>query len=153
MKKLISGNTTARVMAFLFGIVAFLPSALAGGDSYRLFLNGKLVMTQYVTQPLSLANLPLSEANSKDELVVYYSHCGQTGKDRSITIKDESGAVLKVWKFDDATGKKDDGMHIPVKDLLALEKTGRQLSLCYSSQQLPQGRMLTHVSRTAKMAA
>ena len=136
--------------------VAFLSSAFsafAGTDSYRIFLNGKLVMTQYVGQPLSLANLPISEANSKDELVVYYNHCGATGKDRSITIKDETGTVLKVWKFEDAAGGKDDGMHIPVKDLLALEKAGRQLSLCYTAQQLPQGRMLTHVGRAAKMAA
>ncbi len=153
MKKLIFGDVTARILAlFLVGSVAFLPSAMAGTDSYRLFLDGKLIMSQYVGQPLSLITLPLPEANGKGDLVIYYSHCGATGKDRSITVKDEKGTVLKVWKFEDAT-RKEDGMHIPVKELLALEKTGRQLSLCYSSQQLPEGRLLTHVGGAAKMAA
>src|ERR1700743_3169651 len=110
-------NTRAKVVALLIvGVTVFLP-AFAGGDSYRIFLNGKMVMTQYVTQPLSLSSLPLSEANSKDELVVYYSHCGAIGKERSITIKDEKGTVLKEWKFADADNQKDVGMHIPVKDI------------------------------------
>jgi hypothetical protein len=142
----------------LLGTAAFLQPAIAGTDSYEIYLNKKLIVKQFVTQPLTLSSLQLNETNSKDVLVVYYNHCGAIGKGRSIAIKDDRGVVLKEWKFTDAAGSdkysdvtgSDKGMSIPVKDLLALGKNGASLSLFYSSQQLPEGRMLTHVNRGSK---
>lgn len=124
----------------------------AGGDVYRIFLNGKQVLEQYVyaPKPLDLTALPLSEANGNDKLVVYYSHCGAVGKSRVITIKDDQGTVLKEWRFPDAASSKTDGMEIPVREILALQAKGKNLSLFYSSQQLPAGRMLTRVGKSAK---
>ena len=145
----------------LISAAAFLQPVFAGVDSYEIYLNKKLVVKQFVTQPLTLSSLQLNEANSNDVLVIYYNHCGAIGKGRSIAIKDDNGVVLKEWKFTDATGSdkfsdvtgSDKGMSIPVKDLLALEKKGASLSLYYSSQQLPGGRLLTHVNRSAKPVA
>jgi hypothetical protein len=145
----------------LISATAFLQPAFAGVDSYEIYLNKKLIVKQYVSQPLTLSSLQLNEANSNDVLVIYYNHCGAIGKGRSIAIKDDHGVLLKEWKFTDATGSdkfsevtgSDKGMSIPVKDLLALEKKGGSLSLYYSAQQLPAGRLLTHVSRSAKPLA
>jgi len=142
----------------LISAAAFVQPAFGGVDSYEIYLNKKLVVKQLVTQALLLSNLQLNEANSKDVLVIYYNHCGAIGKGRSIAIKDDRGVVLKEWKFTDAAGSDnysdvtgpDKGMTIPVKDLLTLEKNGASLSLYYSSQQLPEGRMLTHVNRGSK---
>jgi len=124
------------------GLITLMNVAKAGGDSYTIYLNGKQMMKQYVTQPLSLASLPVNDLKATDVLVVYYSHCGTIGKDRSISVKDEHGTVLRQWKFADVAGK-DNGMQIPVKELQELQKKNAHISLYYASQQLPAGRMLT----------
>lgn len=126
--------------------------ATAGGDSYTIYLNNKLVMKQYVTQPLSISSLQLDNATGDDVLVVYYSHCGTIGKGRSITVKNEHGDVLKEWKFADVAGK-DNGMQIPVKDIIALQKKSGNISLYYASEQLPSGRMLTSLGKHDKTTA
>ena len=132
-----------------------------GADSYRIYLNNKLILQQYVTRSLDLKSLPLSEANANDKLVIYYNHCGATGRSRSIAVKDENGVVLKEWKFQDAPVKEggmnipagDDGMTIPVKEILALQAKNHELSLYYSSQQLPAGHLLTRVDKVSKPVA
>lgn len=142
------------------GLTMLMQPAFAGTDSYRIYLNNKLILQQYVGRPLDLESLPLSEANSNDKLVIYYSHCGATGKNRSISVKDEKGTILKEWKFADAAVKNemnipagDDGMSIPVKEILALQAKDHGLSLYYSAQQLPAGRLLTRVGKTSKPVA
>lgn len=117
-----------------------------GGDVYQIYLNDKLILKQYSTQPLTMQSLQLTKANINDQLVIYYSHCGTVGKGRTIAIKTEKGTVLKEWKFADTNGSIN-GMVIPVKELLQLEKIadGTQLSIYYASQQLPAGRMLTSI--------
>jgi hypothetical protein len=127
-------------------------SGVRGTDSYRIYLNGKMLLQQYVGQPLKLGSLALGPANSNDNLVVYYNHCGATGRSRSITVKDENGNVLKEWKFRDAAVKnemnipaEDDGMTIPVKDILELQAKHSGMTLNYSARQLPAGRMLTKI--------
>ncbi|HEY4285876.1 MAG TPA: hypothetical protein VGN00_02145 [Puia sp.] len=145
----------------LVGMTALMQPVLAGTDSYRIYLNNKLILQQYVTRTLDLKNLPLSEANANDKLVIYYNHCGATGRNRSIVVKDENGVVLKEWKFADAPVKDggmnipagDDGMTIPVKEILALQEKSHGLSLYYSSQQLPAGHLLTRVDKVSKPVA
>jgi hypothetical protein len=124
--------------------------AQAGGvDRYEIYLNNKLLLKQSVNQPLSLKSLQLNKSNLKDELVIYYYHCGQTGSGRKLAIKDEKGNVVKEWKFTNASGS---GMTIQVKELLQLEKknANNSLSIFYSSEQLHTGRMLTGVQFSDK---
>ena len=123
-----------------------------GVDSYRIYLNSKLILQQYVGQPLKLESLELGAANANDRLVVYYNHCGATGRSRSISVKDGNGNVLKEWKFRDAAVKnsenvpaEDDAMVIPVKEILELKAKHPGLTLSYFAQQLPAGRMLTRI--------
>lgn len=145
----------------LIGLTALMQPVIAGGDSYRIYLNNKLILQQYVTRSLDLKDLPLSEANANDKLVIYYNHCGATGRSRSIAVKNESGVVLKEWKFPDAHVKEggmnipagDEGMTIPVKEILALQAKNHELSLYYSSQQLPAGHLLTRVNKVSKPVA
>jgi hypothetical protein len=139
----------ATVMTIL-GISLSTFTALAGGvDRYEIYLNNKLLLKQSVNQPLSLQSLQLNKSNAKDELVIHYYHCGQTGRGRKIAIKDEKGNIVKEWKFENTSGS---GMTIAVKDLLQLEKkhANNHLSMFYTSEQLVQGRMLTGVRFTEK---
>ena len=144
-------RTIATAMTIV-GIILSTFTALAGGvDRYEIYLNNKLLLKQSVNQPLSLQSLQLNKSNAKDELVIYYYHCGQTGKGRKIAIRDEKGNVVKEWKFANASGSNT-GMTIAVKDLLQLEKNyaNDHLSIFYTSELLQQGRMLTGVQFTDK---
>lgn len=135
-------QTLAKAFTFA-ALLLFTFSAKAGGDSYKIYLNNKLILKQYVTQPLNLKSLQLDKAKSNDRLVIFYSHCGQTGRGRSIAIKNEKGIVLKEWKFANSTGSNE-SMVIPVKELLQLEKNNNSLlRLYYAAKELPKGRMLT----------
>jgi hypothetical protein len=124
---------------FLFiALTAFIGSAKAGLDYYRIFLGEKLIYERYVNKPLDLQNLPLSAANANEMLTVYYFQCNapnKTGSNRSITLKDDNGNTIKQWSFADAQGTNT-AMTIPVKDLLQLQKENksRVLALYYSAE-------------------
>ncbi len=122
-----------------------------GGESFEIYLNNKLLVRQHVTQSFSLQSLSLTEANANDNLVIYYNHCGVPGKARTIAIRDADGKVLKTYTFGDAADTKE-GMVIPVKQLLDLEKKnkGSQLAIYYSAKELPKGITLTSLKMPAK---
>jgi hypothetical protein len=122
-----------------------------GGESFEIYLNNKLILRQAVTQSLTLQSLQLDKASKDDQLVIYYNHCGATGKNRTIAIKDDKGNTIKEWKFADASGNNK-GMTIPVRELLQLEKNYSQTSLniVYYAQQLPKGRALSAIHFTGK---
>ncbi|WP_153800482.1 hypothetical protein [Foetidibacter luteolus] len=147
----------AKPLAFTaFCLVTFAVTAFAGADSYTIYLNNKLILKQYVHQAgLKLDDLQLSEAKAGDNLVVFYSHCGEVGKGRSVAIKDAAGNTIKEWKFADAEGK-DAGMTIPINELLALEKkhAGKGMQIFYySSKFLPKGTALAGINLNGKKTA
>lgn len=135
-------KNAAMIFAFaLLSLFAF--KAKAGGDLYEIYLNSKLILKQFATQPLNIKTLQLDRASADDKLVFFYSHCGKTGKDRRIAIKDDKGKILKEWKFADATAGSE-SMVIPVKEILQLatNKSDGHVVIYYSAQELPRGRML-----------
>ena len=127
-------------------------TAKLGGEGFEIYLNNKLILWQAVNKPFTLYSLQLDKANKNDQLVIYYHHCGYTGKNRTIAIKDDKGNTIKEWKFADASGSNNKGMTIPVKELLQLEKkySHSGLNIVYSSRQLPKGRALTALQFTNK---
>jgi hypothetical protein len=109
-----------------------------GGDSFQIFLNGKLLHQQYVHMDKNVKTLEITSASATDKLDIYYSHCGQIGKERFITVKDEKGHPLKVWQFLDGT---DAGMSIMLKDVPGFEKNSK-LRIFYASREIPNGKQL-----------
>ena len=126
-----------------------------GGDSFEVYINKKLAIQQYVTRGEAVKSLQLDQSNYNDEIEVYYSHCGQTGTGRVITLRDSQNKVLKEWRFQDTPGAKT-SMTCNVKDILSMQKLngGSTLQLYYSSHELPGGRLLAAivVGTTAKTA-
>ncbi|MEO6630538.1 MAG: hypothetical protein ABIN13_02410 [Mucilaginibacter sp.] len=129
-------------------LTAFGFTSKFGLDGYEIYLNNKLILKQYVNQPLSLRVLQLDKANEGDELHIKYTHCANKGPGtgRSLVLEDEQGNSLKKWAFADATGS-DLNMTIAVKELLQLKKknSSHELSLHYSARELPKGEMLGFV--------
>ena len=121
--------------------------AKAGLDSYEIYLNDKLLIKQYVNEPLNLDNLGLDASNVNDRLVIHYSQCNvpnKIGKNRSIIVKDENGNIIKKWNFADAK-ESNTAMIIPVKELLQLEtKSLSKLSLFYTAEGHATGQLLAN---------
>jgi hypothetical protein len=121
-------------------------SSKRGGDSFEITLNGKRVLQQFVYASKGVQTIQLTPTSDNDKLDIYYSHCGQVGKNRYITIKNEKDQPIKVWKFQDATDNNA-GMSLKLKDILSLRKNKTdKLNLCYSSSELPKGKTLATIA-------
>lgn len=121
-------------------------SSNRGGDSFEITLNGKRVLQQFVYASKGVQTIQLTPTSDNDQLDIYYSHCGQVGKNRYITVKNENDQPIKVWKFQDA---KDNNaaMSLKLKDILSLRKNKTdKLNLVYSSTELPKGKTLAAIA-------
>ena len=119
-----------------------------GGDFYRIYLNDKLLVEQFLHAPKEFRYISLNKDNSDDYLIIHYSHCGLGGKSRVISLKDEKGNNLKNWKFEDA---KSTGMRIAVKEILKFSN-GKTINIYYTSKELSTGLKLTSLISKSSLA-
>lgn len=145
MKK-ISSTSPVALQLFILILSATLFSFTNdfGGDTYEVHLNNKLVLRQMVWKQASVSDISIDLKTDAGELSVYYSHCGQTGKGRSISIRDDGHKILKEWSYANATTTHSP-MNLPVKELAALNGAGSKLHLFYSSTELPEGKLLANI--------
>ena len=133
---------------FLFGLSVLLLSFSTnwGGDSFQIYINKKLVVKDYVQASQGTKSFQMDKASYDDQVDIYYSHCGQVGKSRSITIKDENNRLLKELHFADYNGNNS-GMSFKVSDFLNWDKKNGvdQLNIYYSSKELTSGRLLASI--------
>ena len=124
-----------------FSMVLFSFKTPAGGDSFTIHLNNKLVLKQYLHDFKGAQSLTLDASNANDELKVSYSHCGVVGKSRVLIIKDQNGKVLKQWRYEDSKGS----MTCKVKDILSMDKGNTTLSLFYNSAEMSKEQVLVSI--------
>ena len=140
-KLIVAKSLLVLVCATLFSF-----SSKRGGDSFEIVLNGKRVLQQFVYASKGVQTIQLTQTSDGDKLDIYYNHCGQVGKNRYITIKNEKDEAIKVWKFADAVDKNG-AMSFKLKDVLSLRKNKTdKLNLFYSSSELPAGRTLATIA-------
>ncbi len=129
---------TAVIRTFLLALVSmclFTFAARAGGDSYEITLNNKVLIRQALYEPFDLKNLDLSEAKATDKIYIRFLQCnepGKVGKSRAISIRDTKGNIVKEWKFQDSD-QKGNAMVISVGELLALQKNAADRLVVYYS--------------------
>ena len=132
----------------LFGLSALLFSFSGkwGGDSFQIYINKKLVLKEYVHDAKGTKSFQLDKSTYDDQIDVYYSHCGQVGKNRSITLRDENNRLVKELHFADYSGNNS-GMSFKVSDFLNWDKRNGidQLNIYYSSKELSNGRLLANI--------
>lgn len=146
-----------RVMLLLLAITLVAPVmafTLRGGDSFEIYVGKTLVLQQFLHKDKAVKTVDLSTANSADELNVSFNHCGQTGKNRVVALKDNK-QVLKEWKFADIKTGASPQMSIPVKDIVAIQKSvkGKQLSLFYASDLMKDGKVLATLTSNSTQAS
>jgi hypothetical protein len=141
----------AMLSTVLFSFSLKTAETIFGGEGFEVYINNKLVLQQFGKDINTVKTLQLDQSASNGELAIRYFHCGQPGKSRVITIKDEQNVVLKEWKFGDT---KDAAAKLccNVKDILALPKlkTGKKVNLYYTSKELPNGRLLAILTAVNK---
>jgi len=141
MKSIISKAVTLVTLAA--ALVSFSPHF--GGEGFEISLNGKVVLRQFGKDIDKIQTLQLDQSSPNDKLGIRYYHCGRLGKSRTVTIKDGQDNVIKVWRFNDAATVTGD-MSCSVGDILRLKKGSNNIfKLYYTSNELPQGRMLASV--------
>ena len=134
------------IFLFALSTVLFSFTSSWGGDSYQIYINKKLVMKEYVHNSAGAKSLAMDKASYDDEIEVYYSHCGQVGKNRSISIKDENNRLVKQLQFTDFNGKNS-GMSFKVSDFINWDKRNGvdQLNIYYASKELSNGKLLATI--------
>jgi hypothetical protein len=117
-----------------------------GGDSFEIYLNGQRLVQAYVYQNPPVQTLQMTSVSAGDELKIFYNHCGRSGTDRYVYLKDDQDRIVKRWHFPDASGKS--GMACPLSDIVSISNRARNknLNLFYSSKELPDGRLLAALS-------
>lgn len=117
-----------------------------GGEGYTIRMGDRLLIEQHVTLKASVPGFSLHQRDAGEALSIYYSHCGQIGKSRSISIRDDKNTVLKEWKYADVLGEHSP-MVCKVKDILALQRqSGNNVQLVYASKEIPAGKVLANVT-------
>ena len=125
-------------------------STYRGAHSFRVYLNDKMILEQYVGAKEGAKTFELAKANYNDELKVYYNECGQVGKGRSIAIRDENNKTLKEWRFADVNSLTS-GMSCKVGEILDLQKNkSGKLQLYYTSKILPDGQLIAAIAVSNK---
>lgn len=139
----------AAPIAAIFSILLSSFSPKPGGDVCEIYVNNKLVYQKHVaSDDKSLQTLTWKQANSNDQVDIYFSHCGVPGKKRSIAIKDAQNTVLKQLNFADAKGGNNKSMSFKVRDILGTGKNNSTIYLYYSSAELPKGKLLTAIKQS-----
>jgi len=142
MKSIISKTITLVATAAI--LLSF--TSHFGGEGFEISLNGKVLLHQYNKEMDEMKTLQLSTAAPNDVLTIRYYHCGKVAKNRTVTIKDGQGKVLKEFQFKDVSTPMGE-MSCKVQDLSDLNKTNNGvLKLYYTSSELPNGRQLAALS-------
>jgi len=126
-------------------------TAKPGGEGFEVLLDGKVVLQRYGNDLQTVKSISLDKKNTDGILTIRYYHCGRTGKNRTVTVRDASDKLLKTFRFADVAKPVSD-MSIGVKELLGL-KTQGSLKIFYSSSELPAGRQLVRISPASSLAA
>jgi hypothetical protein len=145
MKNLGKGRTILLLLANTL-VAPLMAFTLRGGDSFEIYLGKTLAVQQFLPHDKIVKTVDLSNVTATEELKVSFNHCGKTGTNRTVSLKDKS-QVLKEWKFVDIKPGASTQMIIPVKDIFAIQKNrkGKQLSLFYASDLMKEGKYLRHL--------
>jgi hypothetical protein len=130
---------------FLFTIAFVLFSSFAkpsGGECFEIYLDGKMIVQRCGKAMDEVQTISLPAGTSTGDLTVKYSHCGQTGKSRVLTLKSSDGKVVKEWKYANEKGYAAP-MKCGVKEIMSVKISGsNSLKLFYTSTELPEGKLL-----------
>lgn len=91
-------------------------TSMTGANSFEAYLDNELILKEYVWGERKISTITLDK-NSTATLSIHFNECGNTGTNRSLSLRDGKNKVLKVWRFQDVAASLKDPMPITVKEL------------------------------------
>lgn len=149
---------SAKIRFVLFVIAVFATPLMAftlrGGDNFEIYVGKRLAVQQFLHMDKTVKTVDLSATTPTENLRVTFSHCGQTGTNRKLVLKDQQ-RILKEWKFANVTPGGSPVMAISIKDIVAVQKdlNGKNVSLFYSSDLMKDGKVLVNLATRAAQAS
>lgn len=122
--------------------ILFSFSGRKGGDIVEIYVNGKQVVQQFVHIDKSVKTLNLPLLGNNDKIEVFYSHCGHSGTNREITVRNEKNEIIRKLSFADSKDNRS-FMRFQAKDLPGGKNA--KLGLYYAAKELPEGRLLATI--------
>jgi len=144
MKKLKINTRAYGLVLVILSLVLCSFAINTGSDSYEIYLNAKLVLKEYVHGRKEVKSITLNRNSGEDAISVNYSHCGQMGTSRKISVNNRENKILKEWHFADTQASKDP-MVFKVEEIISLASQHSGLTLTYSSNELPDGLVLATI--------
>src|SRR5687767_7434972 len=92
-----------RAIAVTAIVAALFSFSTSGGEGFEVYLDKKLLIQQFGEQMKQVKTIRLDQIAQAEQLVVRYHHCGQVGKNRVISIRDNRNKVVKEWKYPNVT--------------------------------------------------
>lgn len=124
-----------------------------GGEHYSISINGTSVIEYFVYQKKPIDWLTL-DTGKGGTISVLYNNCGHASKGRQLAVVNADNQVLKAWKFENVSSLAQSTMTIEMNEVTALvAKDNTQVSLRYTSDDLPQGRFLAHLKLAGETVA
>lgn len=135
------------MLAFAIACLALCSFSLRlGGDSFTIHLNNKLLVQHHVASKDKTPSISLDARSANDQLAVYFNECGQIGRERKLTLKDNQDKVLKEWSYANVTGEHTP-MTFTTKDVTTANKNkSSALRLYYSSREASKERLLVTIT-------
>ncbi len=114
-------------------------SAKPGGEGFEIFLNNKPVVQQYGTDMNDIKTIQLNRDLANNKMTLKYYHCGRSGKNRIVEIRNDQNKTINIYHYPDTTPIT--AMEVPLNEIIKV-KTATNFKLFYSSSELPKGRVL-----------
>lgn len=142
LQKSFGASATRLLMLVAVCAVLFAFTYKPGGDSFTIYLNDQLLLREAVHNASSVKSISLSPDNAGAIMKVHYSHCGKTGTDRNLSVRDGKDKTLKSWTYTEGAE-----MIVQAKEITSLNNGSEPLNLVYSSLEIPEGKVLALVNK------
>jgi predicted ATP-dependent protease len=118
-----------------------------GGDVFEVYIGKEMLIQQALHNDHAVKQITL-RADQKDEKIsVKFYHCGKSGTQRTITLRDQNDHVLKTLNFSEPKSSNS-VMSFPVSEIAQFQSDqNASVRLYYSSAELPNGKWLVSVAR------
>lgn len=145
MKKFHSPAIFTFLLLFIASLSFMAFSGPKGGESVEIYLDDNLVVKQFINSSTSAKKISVNPSE-KQELRVFYNHCGKVGNDRKIYFMNNQEEVIKTWRYANDNKK---WMKCPVNGIPMQQRLVR---LYYKSKEIPQGILLAYIAPTDRKA-
>ncbi|MET0465084.1 MAG: hypothetical protein ABW007_18105 [Chitinophagaceae bacterium] len=141
MKRSLQLRMLITISVIATSIILFAFTTTPGGEGFEVYRNNKLLLQQFGNDMKQVKTLQLEKLQSADILTIKYYHCGKTGKNRQIIVRNEHNTQLKNWQFTNLSSR-DEGMSFHPSDIIKNGKNVSKVNVFYTSEEIPREKLL-----------